>query len=346
MYTFSRSEKNKPIAEEYETRAMLYLMNKTWDESLDIFLIDSFNDVSGTNQHFNYIVDLQAKGIKDFPPSKIGESLITLFLNYISDFTFDAYILFCKSLNNDYLIESRNVGISSHTVEEISDDTIERIKKSLVKTINKEFGEEYLKVLGDGILSNFFEKLHIVVDDGEKSQHIKSILPIHQLNQLSKKSLEAIFENINNMRVSLKTNINLENQKITRISECLAYKKHLQRKTIESLVITRLVGYDIFKNNYSIPLYFSAYTDHLGIEEKKDLLQNVNSEVSKAFFDVNNSEVFFGFIDFIMNEVKNSKDVNLIIEIAKSRGIEFPPQLTDISAKFLISMIIGGLYDN
>lgn len=47
-----------------------------------------------------------------------------------------------------------------------------------------------------------------------------------------------------------------------------------------------------------------------------------------------------------MNEVKKSKDINLIFEIAKSRGIEFPPELTEISTKFLISMIIGGLYDN
>lgn len=346
MYTFSRTEKSRPIAEEYETRAMLYLMSKTWDENIDLFLIDSFNDVSGTNQHFNYIIDMQAKGVKDFSPSKIGESLITLFLNHVSDFTFDAYILYCRSLSDSYLITTKSLGISSHKFDEINDETLERIKKSLVKAVDKEFGNAYIETMSDEVLCNFFNKLHIVVDDVEKSQHIKNILPINQLRELSKKSLEAIFEDITNKRVSLKININLENQQIIRASDCMNYKKYLQRKTIESLVITRLVGYDIFKSNYLIPLYFSPYMDYLETEEKKDLLQKVNSEVSKAFFDVNNSRIFFSFINFILEEVKISKDVNLIFEVTKSKIIKLPPQLTDISAKFLISMIIGGIYDN
>ena len=77
MYTFKRTEKNRGVAEEYETRAMLYLLNSK--REVDIFLIDTFNDISGSNMDFKYIVDAQSKGYKSFSPSKIGESLITLF---------------------------------------------------------------------------------------------------------------------------------------------------------------------------------------------------------------------------------------------------------------------------
>ena len=83
---------------------MLYLLNNK--NELDVFLIDTFNDISGSNLTFEYIVDVQSKGIKTFPPSKIGISLITLFQNHLSDIKFNKYVLYCKYIDSRYIAKN------------------------------------------------------------------------------------------------------------------------------------------------------------------------------------------------------------------------------------------------
>lgn len=43
--------------------------------------------------------DVQSKGIKNIQPTQLGEYLVTLFKNYISEFNFEGYLLFVEGVS-------------------------------------------------------------------------------------------------------------------------------------------------------------------------------------------------------------------------------------------------------
>ncbi|MCA6956607.1 hypothetical protein, partial [Pectobacterium polaris] len=89
MYTFKNTERNNKKASEFETKSMLYLLGMRTDSNeIETITIDCFNDVTGACNKFEKLWDIQSKNHSTLPPSKIGESLLTLYNNYVSDFDF------------------------------------------------------------------------------------------------------------------------------------------------------------------------------------------------------------------------------------------------------------------
>ena len=100
-----------------------------------------------------------------------------------------------------------------------------------------------------------------------------------------------------------------------------------------------MIGYDIFKDISNVPVSFVDVIKDLDIEAKKDIIIRVNSDISKAYFDVNNPKPFFNCIDFIIDELKNTTDMEKIYR-KYILNVKVKPQfLTEKSTKFLISMI-------
>ncbi|QUN14165.1 hypothetical protein KEC48_06570 [Clostridium sp. C1] len=341
MYTFERTEKNRGIAEEYETRAMLYLLN---DKSeLDVFLIDTFNDISGSNLTFEYIVDVQSKGIKTFPPSKIGISLITLFQNHLSDIKFNKYVLYCKYIDSRYI--AKKLSKKSVNLYKINDFTEEN-KTSIIESLKKEYNKIYKSnkydTIPKNIIKDFYKKLVFVEDLSLQSDLIRFSIDLKTIKSIDDEKLNKIFKDISTMREKLKR-INIEGLKIQKAKECLQYNKYLKRKQIESLILSRVIGYDIFKDISNVPVSFVDVIKDLDIEAKKDIIIRVNSDISKAYFDVNNPKPFFNCIDFIIDELKNTTDMEKIYR-KYILNVKVKPQfLTEKSTKFLISMIIDNV---
>jgi hypothetical protein len=75
-------------------------------DKIDVIMVDCFNDVTGADNKFFKLWDVQSKNHKSLPPSKIAESLITLYDNYISNIKFTEYILFIPKLKREYLIDA------------------------------------------------------------------------------------------------------------------------------------------------------------------------------------------------------------------------------------------------
>ncbi len=341
MYTFERTEKNRGIAEEYETRAMLYLLNNK--SELDIFLIDTFNDISGSNLTFEYIVDVQSKGIKTFPPSKIGISLITLFQNHLSDIKFNKYVLYCKYIDSRYITKKSSK--KSVNLYKINDFTEEN-KTSIIESLKKEYNKIYINnkydTIPENIIKDFYEKLVFVEDLSLQSDLIRSSIDLKTIKSIDDEKLNKIFKDISTMREKLKR-IKIEGLKIQKAKECLQYNKYLKRKQIESLILSRVIGYDIFKDVLNVPVSFIDVIKDLDIEAKKDIIISVNSDISKAYFDVNNPKPFFNCIDFIIDELKNTTDMEKIYR-KYILNVKVKPQfLTEKSTKFLISMIIDNV---
>lgn len=93
-YQVLSSEQTTASGNDNETRALLYLMQCVSDSNrLDLFIIDFFNDLTACDKDVQSMWDVQSKSIKA-SPKQLGESLVTLFRNYASDFEFAECILF------------------------------------------------------------------------------------------------------------------------------------------------------------------------------------------------------------------------------------------------------------
>lgn len=64
MYKFKTSEQNNDKATEFETKSLLYLLTKIKERgTVDLFIIDCFNDVTGVTEHYSDSWDIQSKNV-------------------------------------------------------------------------------------------------------------------------------------------------------------------------------------------------------------------------------------------------------------------------------------------
>ncbi|MEL0584021.1 MAG: hypothetical protein AAES65_03950 [Candidatus Thiodiazotropha sp. (ex. Lucinoma kazani)] len=134
MYTFKNTEINNKKASDFETKSLLYLIGIRSDkDEIEVITIDCFNDVTGANNTFSKLWDIQSKNHKNLPPSKIGESLITLYDNFVSDFSFSSYILFIPRLKNEYLVDP---SLSTYGYGNIKDKQKKGIENKLIEKIS------------------------------------------------------------------------------------------------------------------------------------------------------------------------------------------------------------------
>jgi hypothetical protein len=142
---------------------------------------------------------------------------------------------------------------------------------------------------------------------------------------------------------SSKKNSYIENAIIENIRDVLDFNRHLFSKDIETLVISRIIGCDIFEYK-SIPLYFSSLLDGLSVDDKKDIIQDCNSNLSRAFFNKNSNRIFWniceGLITFL--EINDNTDVDEIFNITIEPYSPKLSYLTPITIKYLIAIIIEG----
>lgn len=134
MYTFKNTEINNKKSSDFETKSMLYLFGMRHDScEINLVAVDCFNDVTGMDEGLSKLWDVQSKNHSSLPPSKIGESLSTLYDNYISTISFYDYILFIPKLNRDYLEDH---SLNTYGYVNIKDKQKKGIEKKLKEKIN------------------------------------------------------------------------------------------------------------------------------------------------------------------------------------------------------------------
>lgn len=74
--------------------------------------------------------DMQSKGAHNVGPNAIGKELVTLFKNYMSELSFEAYILFVGSVTGS-LRKDSSIDIFGRS--NIKESAIELIKMDLLK---------------------------------------------------------------------------------------------------------------------------------------------------------------------------------------------------------------------
>ncbi len=238
MYTFKNTEINNKKASDFETKSMLYLLGMRSDSGeIEIITVDCFNDVTGANDDFSKLWDVQSKNHSSLPPSKIGESLSTLYDNYVSSISFCDYILFIPKLNRDYLIDS---SLNVYKYGNINKKQKKGIENKLKEKIN---GNKSGAI--PSLFIDFLSQVTFVEDNKKISTYIKRISKFKNTKTVSEEIYDRIFNEIRNAQSSLK-NSYIENEEISHPSEVLGFNRHITKAVINTLLINRLVGIDIF----------------------------------------------------------------------------------------------------
>lgn len=336
MYTFRNTEINNKKASDFETKSLLYLLGMRSDsDEIEIITVDCFNDVTGSDTEFSKLWDVQSKNHSSLPPSKIGESLSTLYDNFISSISFYDYILFVPKLNRDYLVDP---SLNVYSYENINSKQRKGIERKLKEKINGDKSGDTPPLFLD-----FLSKVCFVEDNKRVSTYIKNISRFKNKRSIPEEIYERIFIEIRNAQASLK-NSYIENENITHPSEVLKFNRHITKAEINTLLISRFIGIDVFSFP-GIPMSFFDILVNKDEEERKDLLQECNENLSRAFFDKNGCKEFWKITEALIKMLKEEPSDNIsdIYERLSSTISVKTQYLTKETLLYMISLIKTGL---
>ena len=149
-YTVQSSEKLRKSASDFETEAMLYLMNFREDSSqMHYFVVDFFNDVTGMDRMAGRLWDIQSKASKSATAKAIGRELVTLYKNYISDFDFSEYILFLGAVPDTFRIDSN---LNFFQIDNVSEKSVRSVREGLIDECRKKAYIDKSRIENDSIV--------------------------------------------------------------------------------------------------------------------------------------------------------------------------------------------------
>lgn len=337
QYTFKNTEINNKKAHDYETKSLLYLIGRRKDsKEIDYIAFDCFNDVSGINKKSDKIWDIQSKNEKKLNPKKIGTYLFTLFDNYVSSFDFKELIFFSPPLKSSYKIDvTKNI----FGIENIQEATLNRIKNGLKEEILRVKGtsQNFVKEQND-----FLNQVHFVEDIEDENEYIKTLTQFNNVNLKPDAFYKTVFQEVRDIQ-SGKKNTYIENTAISEIRDVLKFQRHLYAKDIELIIISRIIGCEIFKYKF-VPIYFSPQLDGLEIEDRWDLIEDCNSNLSRAFYNKNCNRIFWNLCENIIEflEKNKSKDIEKIFDLVFPKYQKKISYLTPITVMYLIGLILDG----
>ena len=339
-YTITSTEQNNESASDQETKALLYLMSfRKNSNDIYYYVIDFFNDVTGVDRAGSCAWDVQSKSSKNLSKSKIGKYLITLYKNYLSEFTFNAYILFVGGVSQNIII---NKGLHEFNINNFKENAQKTIFKSLK---DEAFKKNYIdrKLVNYNNINEFLSKVIFVIDNKNKADYIKKIIKVNQnILSLSDDYFNRIFDEIRDKQ-SAKKNICTENITINLLNEFTSYKKHLTSNELKMMVLSRLIhkhGVDYNPISFSIVL-----NEYKGEYDKKEILDDCKDSMARIMCDKNNEDAYWDlFKDICDVTIKNpTYTVNEIYNLLDSQKINKIQFLDIISTKFFIALVKDGV---
>ena len=342
-YTITSTEKLRKNGADAETKALLYLMNSHEDcNDIYYFVIDFFNDLTGMDRTAKHLWDVQSKAQKRASAGEIGKGLVTLFKNYMSEFEFNAYILFIGGVSKNV---RKDNSINAFGIENIKDESIRRIKDGLVK---EGMAKTYVdnSFLVDKNINEFLAKITIVVDDGRSpSEYVKDIIAKYPKIIPDDAVLTAIFNEIRKKQAGKKDSNIVEGASINTPDEAIDYCRHLTSNEIRLMVLQRLINGDPL--NKHIPPSFNGIYTKWPPEENRQKLEECQSALCRALFNKNAKDAFWRIFESIYIIVSNNKNISVQGVYQKLSSISDclsrHPDFDVTSVKYLISLIIDGV---
>ncbi|WP_261307729.1 hypothetical protein, partial [Streptococcus suis] len=246
-------------------------------------------------------------------------------------------ILFIPKLKENYLMD---ISLTEFKIDNFKD--IAKIQEGLEEEYKrrKKLGALNLKQLSQ--LNTFLEQIHFVTGDSSKAIYIKNIIQFKS-NIRDDNFFESVFNEVRSKQTELK-NINIHNISINSIEEVLKLNKHLTKRQLETLVVNRIIGVELFKQR--IPNDFFDVINDKSSSDRKDIIQDCNANLSRLLFDKNsNKKKFWSLLEQILILVEEKDDIYQILNRIKQYQI---PKIIndDYTLLYLISMVKEGMEEN
>lgn len=339
-YKIQSSEKTRAKCSEYETRALLHIMNCMEDSNeTDYFVVDFFNDLTAIDSMLSKSWDLQSKGKSNNFHSDIGKELVTLLKNFLSEIDFDKYILFLGGVVDSVRIDS-SLSVFDHS--NIHPESLTLIKKALVKEANK---KSYItsSELNNDVIEKFLQKITFVIGDRANEDYVLDIIKVNPNIYPSKVVLKQIFKTIRDAQSGKKNSGNIEGEEIENLGDFIFYDRHIRKKDITLLVLNRIVNNDIMKRGVT-PAFEDIYFK-LPDTERKDMIEDCKLSIAKTLFDKNNSEYFWTFFGNIYEIIfgNNKLSIDSLFKKVDKSLISKLQFMDFLSVKYLIAVIKDGI---
>ncbi|MDR2672500.1 MAG: hypothetical protein LBC35_04300 [Coriobacteriales bacterium] len=339
-YTVTSSERTTGLGNEGETKALLYLMSFAPNcEDVECFIVDFFNDVTGSDGQAQRLWDIQSKNKKS-GPTEIGSELVTLFKNHVSEFKdyFVCRILFLREVTDSVRLDATKQIFS---YADIKDAARAKVRKALKEACAK---KSYIDnaLATDRAIDEFLEDVLFVVSNGSKSDYIKPLVMVSSRLMPADRCLEGIFNEIRNLQSS-KKNTNVEGVTISIPPQVFNHCRHLDRRSILSLVLNRVVCGDPYK--LPTPQSFKNISDGFPPEEAHDRLENCKQRIALQMFDKNSAAEFWKLFEAISIPLLNHKSLSVddIYSSVLPDTLTACTHLDVLATKYFIAIIKDGI---
>lgn len=338
-YTVCSSERLRKTAADAETKAMLYLMNFREDSSeMNYFIVDFFNDITGMDRMARKLWDVQSKATKTASAKVIGRELVTLFKNFLSDFSFVDYVIFMGGVPDTFRKDS---SLNVFNISNIKEKALISLREGLIDECKK---KEYINNLAitDVNIDKFLKEIWFIIDDKEPQEYIKQIIKDHPSIIPSDSKLIGIFNEIRNKQSELK-NTNVEGITIDRIDEVLSYGRELKTQEIRLLVLQRILNADPLSKGVPVP-FMTIYLRYPE-ERRERLLDDCQSAMCRALFNNSLAQAYWTLFDYVYTAIiqKPNKNIDDIFYSIPDDVVNACTDFDAFSLKYFIAKIKEGI---
>lgn len=342
-YTVRSSERTRSSGAEYETKALLYLMNLRSDSNeIHYFVVDFFNDLTGMDRFAESLWDVQSKGAKNNSPAAVGKELVKLFKNYLSDIDFKEYILFLGGVSSTVRVDDT---LDIFDLSNVNPSALSKLKKGLKKEAEE---KTYINDsdVTDSNIDDFLQKVTFVVDNNSPSEYVKAIIKDHPDIIPEERILSAIFNEIRNAQSELKNTV-VEGVVIQTTDEVLRYCRHLTNSEIRLLALNRIINRNPVEKNSIPPSFLSIYTSWVP-EKQRELLDGCVQTLCRALFNKNAASEFWNLFENIYSLIV-ANPTYTVQEIYQSLDTQIrnaSPDFDAVSLKYFISVVKDGIQND
>ena len=304
-YVFDTSERTTSSGNVAETRALLHLLCFDDDrDEIDAFAIDCFNDVTGMNDSSTVLFDVQSKATSSTSPRGIGEDLVTLYKNFLSEFApyFRSYTLFLGGVSSTVL---QDTSLSCFRFDDMQPKAQAKVRAALLAACSEKIYIDDALVTDESI-DRFLDIVKFTQSMPTDTDYIRPLIRTSAAVMPDDRVLQRIFNEIRDSQSRFKNRPSVSNKAITVPSQVWDYSRVLRRRLIELLVIERVINRNPMKD--PVPESFGGYLSNQVPEDEEEVIEDCRNAITLQYFDKNNKEPFWRLLDAVVSELDNDPD--------------------------------------
>ena len=336
-YIVQSSERVRGIGTEYETKAMLYLMNCREDSyQISFFAIVFYNDVTGLDALADKAWDVQSKGTKTGGPKEVGKALVTLFKNFMSELNFDYLILFLAAVPATL---RKDNSLTTFGIENITDGRpLKALREGLVEEAGK---KEYIndEWITDANIDAFLNRVTFVVDDKSKAEYVRGIMSVNPKYIPQDNVLDGIFNKIRDAQSAKKNNESVEGEMVTHLREVLYFDRVLKVREIRLMVLNSFINHDVI-NTPPPQSFYQLLRRFYGLKQK-EIIEDCQLQIARLLYDKTYTEEFWKLLNLIYEAIDENGTAT-IKQLFDSIANEEPaknPRLDALTVQYLIAVV-------